>query len=305
MNKISGDETKENCINLKIISNKEWQIAYKKCFKIDKNNNIKNNYISRKIPISLFYFCTIYLFISISKIKCGKINYNDSSIHLKINGTEQIYIISVSYTGIEPTKIIKNGVETSFMKRINFEPSGLNINNVTLIWNSEISSSDNMFNRCYEIIEIDLSNFNTSKIIDIQRMFAECHSLQFINFNNFDTSSVTSMDSLFANCFSLTSLDLSNFDTSQVQKMSSMFEGCKELTSLDLSAFKTGNNSSIYRMFRGCNKLSFLDLSNFDTSKTTEFAQMFDNCDSLEFINLKNSIITKENIFTQLSQLPS
>ena len=47
-------------------------------------------------------------------------------------------------------------------------------------------------------------------------MFGYCKSITEINLSNFDTSKVTYMNNMFFKCTSLTSLDLSNFDTSKV-----------------------------------------------------------------------------------------
>ena len=51
-----------------------------------------------------------------------------------------------------------------------------------------------------------------------------------IDLSNFETSKVTSMSDMFRNVFNLTSLDLSNFDTSQVTYMGGMFAGMRSLT---------------------------------------------------------------------------
>ena len=48
-------------------------------------------------------------------------------------------------------------------------------------------------------------------------------SLTSLNLSNFDTSNVTNMNGMFTYMDSLTSLDLSNFNTSKVTNMSYMF----------------------------------------------------------------------------------
>ena len=50
-------------------------------------------------------------------------------------------------------------------------------------------------------------------------MFEFCSSLTSLNLSNFNTSNVVDMESMFSNCGSLTSLDLSNFKTSNVVDM--------------------------------------------------------------------------------------
>ena len=55
-------------------------------------------------------------------------------------------------------------------------------------------------------------------------MFRYCWSITSINLPNFDTSNVLDMESMFEDC-SFTSLDLSNFNTSKVTNMNGMFSG--------------------------------------------------------------------------------
>ena len=56
-------------------------------------------------------------------------------------------------------------------------------------------------------------------------MFYGCSSLTSLDLSNFNTSNVIDMNNMFYGCSSLTSLDLSNFDTSNVLFMNYMFRG--------------------------------------------------------------------------------
>ena len=71
-----------------------------------------------------------------------------------------------------------------------------------------------MFKGLSNIVKIDLSNFDTSKISNMGYIFFGCSSLISINSNHFETSSVINMNYLFYGCNSLISLYLSNFDKS-------------------------------------------------------------------------------------------
>ena len=71
-----------------------------------------------------------------------------------------------------------------------------------------------MFYGCDDIIEIDLSHFDTSNVKDMGYMFSGCTSLTSLDLSNFNTSSVIVMDEMFPGCTSLTFLDLHNFDAS-------------------------------------------------------------------------------------------
>ena len=86
-----------------------------------------------------------------------------------------------------------------------------------------------MFDNCYDLTTLDLSNFDTSKVTDMSYMFCHCRSLTNLDVSNFDTRNATSMNNMFEGCQSLTTLDLSSFDTSKVTEMYQMFSDCSGL----------------------------------------------------------------------------
>jgi surface protein len=50
---------------------------------------------------------------------------------------------------------------------------------------------NNMFANCKNLISLNINNFYTPRVIDINHIFADCISLLYVNFNNFITSAVT------------------------------------------------------------------------------------------------------------------
>ena len=145
-----------------------------------------------------------------------------------------------------------------------------------------------MFNICQSLTNLDLSNFDTSKVTCMEWMFGVCSSLTNLDLHSFDTSNVTSMDSMFYACSSLTNLDLHSFDTSKVTNMYNMLGSCSSLTTLDLSNFDTSNVTTMSSMFQSCSNLTNLDLSNFNTSKVTSMQYMFNDCPSLTTLDVSN-----------------
>ena len=102
----------------------------------------------------------------------------------------------------------------------------------TLTGGGNRSSMSYMFRSCQALTSLDLSNFDTSKVINMESMFSDCYALTSLDLSNFNTSNVTNMESMFRYCYTLTSLDLSNFNTSNVANMSSMFRYCNALTTV-------------------------------------------------------------------------
>ena len=138
------------------------------------------------------------------------------------------------------------------------------------------------------ILDIDLSNFDTSKVTNMSNMFSGLSNLTSLNLSHFDTSKVTDMNYMFRYMHSLTSLNISNFNTSKVTNMSNMFSGLSSLTSLNLSNFNTSQVTDMGYMFWSMRNLTSLDLSNFDTSKVTNMRGMFGSMHNLTVLNLSN-----------------
>ena len=159
------------------------------------------------------------------------------------------------------------------------------------------------------ILEIDLSNFDTSEVTDMRNMFYGTSNLTTLNVSNFDTSKVTNMGLMFYGMSNLTTLDLSNFDTSKVTNMGNMFSSMTNLTSLNLSSFNTSKVTDMGFMFYGIPNLTSLDLSNFDTSKTTKMSFMFYGMRNLTALNLSSfntsQVTDMSGMFSSMPSLTS
>ena len=153
---------------------------------------------------------------------------------------------------------------------------------------SKMFSSEYYEQKIRNILELDLSNFDTSQVTNMSAMFRGMFNLTTIDLSNFDTSKVTDMSYMFYSLSNLTNLNLSNFDTSQVTNMSSMFTYMYKITTLDLSSFNTSKVTDMNHMFENMSNLATLDLSNFDTSKVTNMRGMFVYMHNLTTINLSS-----------------
>ena len=110
--------------------------------------------------------------------------------------------------------------------------------------------------------------------------------LKNINIENFDTSKVTNMEYMFYFCNNLTSLDVSSLDTSNVTSMYGMFGYNKGLTTLDLSSFNTSKVTNTEKMFDDDENLETIYVSNlWDVSNVTNSYEMFYNTKKLPNFN--------------------
>ena len=171
---------------------------------------------------------------------------------------------------------------------------------------SRVTDMNYMFWNMHSLTSLNLSNFDTSKVTNMSSMFYNMRNLTSLDLSNFDTSNVTNMKAMFHNSWSLTSLNLSNFNTSKVTKMESMFDNTG-LTSLNLSNFDTSNVTNMRRMFAFMRNLTTLDLSNFDTSKVTDMNRMFNSMPNLTSLNLSNfdtsNVTEMGGMFERMSSL--
>lgn len=141
-----------------------------------------------------------------------------------------------------------------------------------------------MFRDCSRILSLDLGDFNTSNVVDMDHMFAGCSNFTTLDLSSFNTSKVTLMRSMFEDCKELLYLDLPRFDTSKVTDMNSMFYNCSKATFIDVANFDTSNVIDMSYMFAYCKSLIKLNLSKFDTSNVTSSENIFYYCESLEAI---------------------
>ena len=90
-----------------------------------------------------------------------------------------------------------------------------------------ITDTKAFFEYSFNIIFLDLSNFNTSKVTNMSFMFNKCRKLKEIKgINKFNTCNVSNMAGMFQECNELESLDLSNFKTSKVIVMYQIWQEC-------------------------------------------------------------------------------
>ena len=153
---------------------------------------------------------------------------------------------------------------------------------------SKVTDMGYMFDGMTNLTPLNLSNFDTSKVTDMRYMFYGMRSLTTIDLSNFDTSKVTNMNNMFSIMSNLTTLNLSNFNTSNVTDMNSMFADMRSLTTLNLSNFDTSNVTNMYCMFYDMSNLTTLNLSNFDTSKVTNMSNMFYGMSNLATLDLSS-----------------
>ncbi len=208
------------------------------------------------------------------------------------------------------TKVVfdnKSKVDVSSMERIallDHNQVGIYVNNGTEYYilsenDFEIcmkGSLSEMFLGFGDMEVLELNNFNTANVTDMQSMFENCSGLTTLTFgDNFNTANVTNMGNMFRYCSGLTNLTFGdNFKTANVTDMQYMFYGCFGLTNLTFGDnFKTSSVRNMTSMFAHCYALTSLDLDdNFNTSNVTYMNNMFGSCTALKTIYATNKFTT-------------
>ena len=271
---------------------------------MNKNNHDFHKINSNKKYYTLnnkyFKFCLIFIFANLFVISHEK---NEINLIIQGEGRDLNFLNDQFYT--EPSEVIVKGNKVNANgKKYNFD---IGLNNVTINFENQIESCENMFNGLTNIIEIDLTDLDTSKVTSMASMFSACSNLEKITLSNINTSSVKSMENLFDHCPKLESIDVSNFDTSSVTSLARMFFYCEMLTSINVSNFKTNNVDDMCNIFAFCYKLAFVDVSNFDTSKVKDMQGMFSRNFELKSLDLSNfdtySVTNMKYMFEQSSYL--
>lgn len=150
--------------------------------------------------------------------------------------------------------------------------------------------------------EIDLTEFNTTNVVDMDYMFLEanlgdCLSLVSStitqantpdrNILTLNTEGVISMSGMFKDC-KVKHLDLRNLRTDNVTDFSDMFCSCNDLIDLNVDGFDTSKAKDFHGMFQGCIKLTQLNVKHFNVDNVLHMSCLFSRCLRLKVINLES-----------------
>ena len=168
---------------------------------------------------------------------------------------------------------------------------------------SDCVSVENMFYGCSSLNslgDVDVSNWDTSKVIDYSGMFYGCEALsQISGIENIDMTSAESVCEMFYNCKKLTNADMRGWVVgNKLQDMSYVCYGCESLQAIN---FKGVDLSAVVNMsysFANCRSLVTADFSNVDFSSLADMSHMFDGCASVEKFDFSETADTSSPLLT-------
>ena len=165
---------------------KDKSISLKKTIKSKSIENNKNQQKSNKIYSNLnltFYMLLLLLFIPIASTN-RSLEENEQIIVLKVTAAGNQNILWQEFLSKPTIEYTNDQDETTTLT----ETSSLNVPDanleIKLKWNNNLETCEKMFYQLVNIKEIDLTNFDISKITNMECMFAGCKNLEKIIFGN-------------------------------------------------------------------------------------------------------------------------
>ena len=194
---------------------------------------------------NMFSNCSTLLKLDLSSFDVSNIN-NIDSIFSRLSKLQELDLSNW---------IFSDNITSNFTLKVGLTYSEslttIKLNNVNT---SNVSHMNYMFSKLNALKTLDLSYFDTSKVLDMSRMFDSSISLTNITFgDNFTTNKVQNMNYMFFNCSNLQELDLSDWDTSSVSDMAEIFGNTSNLQSITFgSNFVHKQGAITTGMFNGC-----------------------------------------------------
>ena len=214
---IGKNKLKSVCKNIKKDQSKKRKIN------INNNNLIFISYII--FILNKFIIIKILCKIN-NSILLNSLHFHDSKITLIIKGIGESIIFGnetgKNFQNINYLKevYINGNIQDRIEYKYNFNQT---YNFVELIWDDNINNCAYMFSKCYNIIDINLSNFDTSQVVAMDYMFYYCSSLTSLDLSNLTTSLLTSVENIFDGCKNLEFVNLSNFGEGEIGLYQGMF----------------------------------------------------------------------------------
>ena len=229
-------------------------------YKVDNNpNKINNAKRTNNYPINNK--------VNENKIKIKlyiKKNDLDKKIYFLDNSDKHNFLKELNEYN---TEIFINEEQSKYKKYL--KPKTVGVYDIILSLKDKIKDCSNMFYGCQNIINIDLSSFDSSSVTNMSNMFKDCNNLTNVNLSCLNTSNVINMEKMFCNCSNLNNIDLSSFQTAKVINMHEMFYGCKNVSKINLLSFNCINVIDTKLMFTGCNNLK--EANTYDQRILNEF----------------------------------
>ena len=158
------------------------------------------------------------------------VSYNSGFINDNIPGRSEVYYI-----------LNKDSILSKDDPLIIEEDSSIDILFLETIKSLENFFNDEIDTNAKNILNIDLTHFDSSLVTSTEKMFSGCAKLHSLDLSFFNTSIVSNMNKMFSGCASLEYLDISNLDIDKLESYDEMFNGADIIKYIGLYNVKKSN----------------------------------------------------------------
>ena len=144
-----------------------------------KNKKEKNICINFKLNISSLSEKKRNIIFILFVVIIHKVISKNNEIKIKVNtvGNQHILCPNFKYA---PTEAFINDTIVEIDSQYNINVISTN-DIIKLSWNQNIDDYSFMFHNLYNIISVDLSDFESSSVTNMESMFYQCYNLKYIN----------------------------------------------------------------------------------------------------------------------------
>jgi surface protein len=140
----------------------------------------------------------------------------------------------------------------------------------------------------FNSLNVDLSSWNTSGIVDMNRMFENINSTMIVgNLSNWNTSNVTNMSGMFLLCGNFNT-NVSGWDTSNVTNMANMFRGANSFAGSGLSNWRPNKCINFSSMFMNQVNPLAVGISGWTIASDANLSSMFQSSTAINSANFQN-----------------
>jgi hypothetical protein len=174
-------------------------------------------------------------------------------------------VVSLSYmfenvgrsTPIDDFSICGN-LNTQNCTDMSYMFSGSRFNDYSFVQNfntTNLQNAEGMFFDC-AAYDLDLSQWDVSKLKNAKKMFADSTFMRTCNTNNWNVQSLKTCEEMFYNCTSLDEIALNWVNVPNIQDASELFGACYSLQLVDISLFNEISIGDANGMFFNCYHLT-------------------------------------------------
>ena len=191
--------------------------------------------------------------IAVYKIEKGveSILFNPKKINLSENDY-RIEILSIKEDDINSESLLNSSLRN--LNDIDYKYYSNNNGKIEIkiTFFIQLTTISELFKDRRNLIEIDLSNLDGSKLKDVNSVLENCENLVIANFTFKNGTMIESMDSCFSGCKNLKEVDLTDLEPKENVSINYMFKNCSKLNYVNLTKFRTNKFQGI---FNGANNI--------------------------------------------------